>query len=54
MADHLAVTIPLSNIERIQIYVNTARKSLSEIQGETGADYIINGTLYNMRTFEPN
>ena len=54
MADHLAVTIPLSNIKRIQIYVNTARRSLSQIQAETGADYIINGTLYNMRTFEPN
>ena len=54
MADHLAVTIPLSNIQRIQIYVNTARRSLSQIQRETGADYIINGTLYNMRTFEPN
>lgn len=54
MADHLAVTIPLSNIQRIQIYVNTAKRSLSAIQAETGADYIINGTLYNMRTFEPN
>ena len=54
MADHLAVTIPLSNIQRIQIYVNTAKRSLSEIRAETGADYIINGTLYNMRTFEPN
>ena len=54
MADHLAVTIPISNIQRIQIYVNTARRSLSEIQGETGADYIINGTLYNMNTFAPN
>lgn len=54
MADHLAVTIPLSNIKRIQIYVNTARRSLFQIQAETGADYIINGTLYNMRTFEPN
>ena len=54
MANHLAVTIPLSNIQRIQIYVNTARRSLSQIQRETGADYIINGTLYNMRTFEPN
>lgn len=54
MADHLAVTIPLSNIERIQIYVNTARRSLSQIQRETGADYIINGTLYNMSTFKPN
>lgn len=54
MADHLAVTIPISNIQRIQIYVNTARRSLSEIQAETGADYIINGTLYNMSTFKPN
>lgn len=54
MADHLAVTIPLSNIQRIQIYVNTAKRSLSQIQAETGADYIINGTLYNMSTFQPN
>lgn len=54
MADHLAVTIPLSNIQKIQIYVNTAKRSLSEIRAETGADYIINGTLYNMETFKPN
>ena len=54
MADHLAVTIPLSNIQKIQIYVNTAKRSLSAIQAETGADYIINGTLYNMETFKPN
>ena len=54
MADHLAVTIPLSNIQKIQIYVNTAERSLSAIQAETGADYIINGTLYNMSTFKPN
>ena len=54
MADHLAVTIPLSNIQKIQIYVNTAKRSLSAIQAETGADYIINGTLYNMVTFKPN
>ena len=54
MANHLAVTIPLSNIQRIQIYVNTAKRSLSQIQAETGADYILNGTLYNMSTFQPN
>ena len=54
MADHLAVTIPLKNIQRIQIYLNTGRKSLTAIQKETGADYIINGTLYNMETFKPN
>lgn len=54
MADHCAVTVPLSDIDRIQIYVNTAKKSLTSIQAETGADYIINGTLFNMRTYVPN
>lgn len=54
MADHCAVTVPLSDIDRIQIYVNTAKKSLASIRSETGADYIINGTLYNMSTFKPN
>ena len=54
MADHLAVTIPLKDIQKIQIYLNTGRKSLTAIQKETGADYIINGTLYNMETFKPN
>lgn len=54
MADHLAVTIPLKDIRRIQIYLNTSRKSLAAIQKETGADYIINGTLFNMSTFKPN
>ena len=54
MADHLAVTVPLQDIQKIQIYLNTGRKSLTAIQKETGADYIINGTLYNMETFKPN
>ena len=54
MDDHLAVTIPLKDIQRIQIYLNTSRKSLAAIQKETGADYIINGTLFNMSTFKPN
>ena len=54
MADHLAVTIPLSDIQQIQLYINSARKSLPTIRAETGADYIINGTLFNMSTFSPN
>ena len=54
MADHLAVTIPLKDIQKIQIYLNTSRKSMTAIQKETGADYIINGTLFNMSTFKPN
>lgn len=54
MPDHLAVTIPLDSIRQIQLYINSARKSLPTIRAETGADYIINGTLFNMSTFEPN
>ena len=50
MADHLAVTVPLDRIREIRIYLNTSRKSLAGIQKETGADYILNGTLYNMKT----
>ena len=52
--DHCAVTIPLEKIRRIRIYINTARKSLAAIKKETGADYILNGTLYSMQTFRPN
>jgi len=50
MANHCAVTVPLDTIKRIQVYINNPRKSLSAIKKLTGADYIINGTLYNMRT----
>lgn len=39
--------IPLKNISKISIYVNTKKKSLSAIKKETGADYILNGGLYN-------
>jgi hypothetical protein len=45
--------IPLKDITRIQIYINkTPRKSLAAIKKATGADYILNGTLYNMSTGE--
>ena len=49
---HLCIAqIPLNHIERIQIYMNTGRrKSLADIQKETGADYILNGTLYDLST----
>lgn len=52
----IAVSVPLSHIERLQIYMNPVntknykRKTLATIMKETGADYAINGTLYNMRT----
>ena len=54
MSNPCAVTVPLSRIGRIQIYVNTRRRTLTQIMRETGADYGLNGTLYNMRTLAVN
>lgn len=54
MPDHLAVTIPFSEIDHIQLYINFAKKSLPFIRAETKANYLLNGTLYNMSTFKPN
>lgn len=53
MADHCAITLPLQRIDRIRLYINTARKSLAAIRAETGADYLLNGTLYDMASFLP-
>ena len=53
MADHCAITIPLQRIDRIRLYINTARKSLAAIRAETGAEYLLNGTLYDMASFLP-
>ena len=39
-------SIPLGEIERIQIYINKSVKTLAEVKAETGADYLINGGLY--------
>jgi N-acetylmuramoyl-L-alanine amidase len=39
-------SIPLGEIERIQIYINKSAKTLAEIKAETGADYLVNGGLY--------
>ena len=54
MSNPCAVTVPLSRIARIQIYVNSKQKTLKQIMLETGADYGLNGTLYNMRTLAVN
>jgi hypothetical protein len=43
----LTAEIPLSKIEKISIYINTAKKKLSDIKKETGADYITNAQLFN-------
>lgn len=45
--------IPFEAIERVSIYINSGKKKLSEIKKETGADYLINAGLYNMKSFTP-
>jgi hypothetical protein len=40
-------TIPLGNISKLQIYINSEKKTLSAIRKETGADYVLNGGLFN-------
>lgn len=51
--NEIAVSIPLEDVEKIQIYLNKSRKALSAIIRETGAAYAINGTLYKMRNGKP-
>lgn len=50
MSDALALTIPMDRVARIAVHINSPRKTLDAIKKSTGADYILNGTLYNMRT----
>lgn len=55
--NEIAVSIPLEDIDRIELYDNKLVKNkntynrmmLSTIITATGADYAINGTLYNMK-----
>ena len=39
--------IPLQSIERLEIVVTNCRKSLAQMKNETGADYILNGGMWN-------
>lgn len=54
MGKTLQAEIPLEKIRRIQIYINTPRRTVSQIKKATGADCILNGTLYNMNTGSVN
>ena len=54
MANTATAAIPLENIQRVQVYINEPRKTLAQIKKETGADYLLNGTLYNMSTGKVN
>ncbi|MBP5582034.1 MAG: peptidoglycan-binding protein, partial [Ruminococcus sp.] len=38
---------------RIELYINTAEKTLAQIKAETGASHIINGGLYDLKTRVP-
>lgn len=49
----LIAEIPLSKINKVEIYQNTSRLTISQIRSHTGADYIINGGIYNFQTFKP-
>ena len=40
-------TIALDSIEKIQLYVTKCTRTLSQVKFETGADYILNGGLWN-------
>lgn len=42
--------IPLAAVRRVQVYLNSPRRTLAQIKKATGADYLLNGTLYNMKT----
>lgn len=51
--NHQAVSIPVKDIAEIEIYINRyPRKTLAQVMKKTGADYGINGTLYDMKTFK--
>ena len=39
--------IPLQSIDRMEIVVTNCLKSLAQVKGETGADYILNGGMWN-------
>lgn len=43
-------SVPLAAVRRVQIYLNSPRRTLAQIKQATGADYLLNGTLYNMQT----
>ena len=41
------VSVPLSRVQRIEIKVTNCRKSLAQVKADTGADYILNGGMWN-------
>lgn len=37
------------DIARLQLYINTGKKTLSQIKAETGADFVLNGGVFDSR-----
>ena len=43
----LITYVPLSSIGRIELRLAHCRKSLAEVKAETGAQYVLNGGMWN-------
>ena len=52
MAYKYIAQIPLTSIDRIELYINTNKKTVAQIKAERGCQYVLNGGLFNMSTFE--
>ena len=39
--------------KKIELYINTKKKTAAQIKSETGCDVLINAGLYDMKTFKP-
>lgn len=52
MSNTMTAKIPLSQIQKIRLYINTEKLSMAAIRAKLGCDYILNGGLYDMSTFK--
>ena len=43
----LITYVPLSSVERIELRITNCRKTLAQVKSETGADYVLNGGMWN-------
>lgn len=50
---NLVTNIPINRIAKIKIFVNTGHKTMAQIKRDIRCDYMINGGLFNMHTFQP-
>lgn len=47
------VKLSKNDVKRYEIYVNSSKRSLSQIKTALGCDYIMNAGLFDMTTFKP-